>query len=535
MALAYVPPGVNIEELYSPSVNPLLAVNAQLCFLGLAQGYEVASATVNMATDRDPDDDTIVLTAPQGTVFAPVSGSQAFPTVVNYNEPDAGSNDDGSYKQSSAIAADTDFTAVVSGDKKTITITPTTGAETPTPGSGAMDLNTGYVVFTYRYVDANYYVATRYDNTAAIEQRYGPAFDRNGIVTPLTAACIVAFENGADSIVVQPVYTLSDADDPNSTRNQPTIGVSGTYFDQGTWAQSLTGIRDIEDINVITPVVGQSQGFSDAQTLAVFFAVQDHMQYMSTQGQLICGVFGEDSSADATKATAATLRDHARQLRQRLGGQVAEATVLASPSRFKRRSSQQLNTDINLGGQYAAAALSGMLANRPTTQPLTRKAVGGFSGVSDPRDKSAKDADAAAGLLVIEPRGQSIQVRHGLTVDTSGTARRELSVVRAKHRMIESIRDTLEAQVIGQVPADGNANLVVKQAVMGVLEFLRGRRELVDYNGVQARTLTNDPTTVECRFSYRPAFPLNYINILFSLDLSSGDISSTTFGDSTLG
>lgn len=534
MALAYVPPGVNIEELYSPSVNPLLAVNAQLCFIGLAQGYEVASATVNMATDRDPTTHNITITAPSGTVFSPVSGSQAFVSVINFNAPNAGSNDDGSYKQTTSIAATTDFTATVAGDKKTITIIPTTGTDSPTPGSGKMNLTSGYIIFTYRFVAQDYYLATRYDNSAAIEARYGPAFDTNGIVTPISAAAIVAFENGAGSIVVQPTYTLTTPTDYNSVRNQPTIGGGGTYFDSATWVQTLTGIRDIEDINVIVPVVGQSQGFTDDQTMAVFGSVQDHVQFMATQGQLIIGVFGEDSSADSTKATASTLRTHAGLLRTRLGGQVAEQTVVVSPSRFKRRSSQVANTDLIIGGQYAAAAVAGMLANRPTTQPLTRKGVAGFSGVADPRDKSAKDADAANGLLVIEQRGLAIQVRHGLTVDTSGTARRELSVVRAKHRMIESITDTLETQVIGTVPADGNASLVVKQAVMGVLEYMRSNRLLVDYNGVQTRVLTNDPTTVECRFSYRPAFPLNYINILFSLDLSSGDISSTTFGDSTL-
>lgn len=531
MALAYVPPGVNIDELYSPSVNPLLAVNALLCFCGLAQGYEVGTATVNMATQRDGTTGAITLTAPADSVFTTVSGTQAFESVTHYSNPSAGSNTDGSFKQGTVAAADIDFKVVVAGDQKTITVTPTKTTDTPA-GSGKMDITTGYVVFKYRFIHQDYYTASRYDNSAAIEARYGPAFGPSGIVTPLSAAAVVAFENGASTVVIQPTFTLTTPTDSNSVRQQPTIGGSGTYFASSTWSQTLGGIRDIEDINVVVPVVGQSQGFTDDQVRDVFGAVQDHISYMSTQGQLIVGIFGEDSSANPAQATAAVLRGHAQYLRTRLGGTVAEQCVLVSPSRFKRRSSNVVNTDLTIGGQYAAAAIAGMLANRPTTQPLTRKSVGGFSAVSDPRDRTAKDADAAAGLLVIEQRGLNIQVRHGLTLDTSGTARRELSVVRAKHRMIESIRDTLESQVIGQVPADGNSAMLVKQAVMGVLEFLRGRRELVDYNGVQARTLTNDPTTVEVRFSYRPAFPLNYINILFSLDLSSGEVSSTTFGDS---
>src|SRR3954466_10615 len=121
MALAYVPPGVTIEELYSPSVNPLLAVNAQVCVIGLAQGYQVGSATVNMATDRE-DDGSIVLTAPEDSTFDVVSGNQTFVSVVNFNVPDAGSNPDGSYAEGSVSAPEIDFLADISLDRKTITV-----------------------------------------------------------------------------------------------------------------------------------------------------------------------------------------------------------------------------------------------------------------------------------------------------------------------------------------------------------------------------------------------------------------------------
>ncbi len=526
MALAYVPPGVNIEELYSPSVNPLLAANAQVCLVGLAQGYQTAVATVNLADPRPGG--TFTLTAPEGSVFQTVSGTQFFEDATNFNNPSAGANDDGSYKQGASAAVGIDFTATIPSDKKTIVVTPTVS---PT-GTGAMNLTEGFAQFKYRYVSEAYYRATRYDNSAAIEQRYGAGFGPDGIVTPLSAAAILAFENGASSIVVQPVFRLTDSADNQSVRRQPTIGGGGEYFASATWNQSLFGLRDLEDVNVIIPVVGQSQGFSDAQTLAVFQSVQDHVYFMATQGQLMVGIYGEDSSASVTAAAQPTLQAHADVLRDRLGGTMAECSVLVSPSRFKRRSSAATSTDLTIGGQYAAAAVGGMLAARLTSQPLTRKQVSGFVAVADPRTKDAKNADAAAGLMVIEQRGQSVQVRHGLTLDTSSTARRELSVVRAKHRMVESIRDTIDTQIIGEVPANNNAPLVVKQAVIGVLEQLRQVRELVDYYGVQARVLSNDPTTVECRFSYRPAFPLNYVNIVFSLDMSSGDLE-TTFTDST--
>jgi hypothetical protein len=521
MALAYVAPGVSVTELYSASVNPLLAANAQVCVVGLARGYQVATATVNMATQRQPNG-TIVLTAPDTSVFSTVSGTEFFESVTNFSNPGAGTNPNGTYKQGTSQ----DFTATISGDKKVITITPTVSGASAT-GTGLMNLTSGVITIRYRYTPDLYFQATRYDNSAGIEAAYGPAFGPTGVVTPLSALAHVAFENGAQSVVIQPSFVLADATDPNSLRRQPTIGNGGEYFSTATWAMTLAGLRDLQDVNVIIPAVGQSQGFSDAQMLNVFEAIQDHIYFMKTEGQQIVGLFGEDSSASNAVATAATLRQHATTLRDRLGGTIAENLVLVSPSRFTRRSTTAESSTLALGGQYVAAAIGGMLANRPTQQPLTRKQVAGFVDIIDPRDKASKDADAAAGLMVIEQRGQNIQVRHALTLDTTSTARRELSVVRAKHRMIESIRDTIETQIIGEVPADGNAPMVVKQAVIGVLETLRSGRLLVDYYGVQTRVLTNDPTTVECRFAYRPAFPLNYVNISFSLDMSSGDLAAT--------
>lgn len=513
MALAYVPPGVTIDELYSASVNPLLAANAQVCLLGRAQGYQVVTATINLAT-RDPDDGTLTLTAPGTSEFVPVSGTETFESVTNFNNPSVGSMEGGGYAQ--GVGAD--FTATVSGDRKTVVITPV--------ADGTMDLDSGYVRIRYRFIDDKYFAPTRFSNNAAIEQKYGPAFDDSGIATPLSAAAALAFENGAASVVVQPVFALGTPGDITTAR-VPTIGANGEYFDPATWATTLERLRDIEDINIIVPVIGQSQGFSDDDVREVFQAVQDHVFFMEGQGQSVVCIFGEDSSASVTTATADTLRAHADVLRSRLGSQVAENTVLVSPSRFTRTSTTQRGTQLVVGGQYAAAAVAGMLANRPTTQPLTRKQLSGFSSVADPRDKTGKDDDAAHGLMVIEQRGLAVHVRHGLTVDITSTARRELSVVRAKHRLIESIRNTIENQIIGEVPADGNAPMVVQQAIIGVLEMVRGIRLIVNYSGVQARTLSNDPTTVEVRFSYRPAFPLNYVTVVFSLDMSSGELTTT--------
>lgn len=495
MAVAYNPPGVNVEELFSPTVTPLLAASAQVCVAGLAQGYQTATVQVTFAPGGDPE----IITAPAGSIFQKVDTNQSFEIVRDVLSPTAGEGGTGEYVEA------TDFAAVLNVAKDQFTITPTADTDLDTIGATAS--------ITYRYVPEKYYTATRLDSLSAVQARYGQAFDATGVVTPLSAAASLAFENGAPSVVIQPLFKIINTDE----RAQPTpVEAEGI----GPWQSTFIGLRDIEDVNVIVPAFDGSD-LDHAAQLALLQTAQDHVRYMQLQGQYLVVVCGEEGvAATDLQATATNLRTR--------GDVAAEQTVVVSPSRYGR--SLPTGTTVIVGGQLVAAGVAGMIAARPVSTPLTRKAVSGFVSIEDSRDKAAKDADAAVGLMVIETKGANLQVRHGLTVDNTSTARRELSVVRAKHRMIESIRDTVDTQIVGTVPADGSAPFVVKNAIIGVLELLRQRRELVDYTGVESRVLTNDPTTVEVRFNYLPAFPLNYVNVIFSLDLSTGS-TATTIGE----
>ena len=510
MALAYIPPGVNVEELTSPSVSPLLATSALVCLVGVAQGYQVGTTQVVFPTGVAPQ----TITAPPGGAFVAVSGTQSFESVKNLTDPTAGSQtSQGGYKQgtgSYVAGAGPDFSATIAANGATATITPITG--------GPLATNGGAVQITYRFLPDMYYSATRLDSQALVERRFGPAYDATGVVTPLSAAASIAFQNGAASVVIQPLFKLTDPANPLSPRVQPTTAEAANA---AQWQATFAGLRDVEDVNVLVPVFGQSDaGSSTTIVNNILNAAQDHVHYMQTQGQYMVMIGGHDSAEDPAVGTANELRTQSQVMRDRYGGAQAESTVIVSPSRFTRALPTVTNTIITVGGQFMAAAIAGMLASRPTSATLTRKQVAGFATVADARDKGGKDADGNAGLMVIEQKGTAIQVRHAITLSNNTTAQRELSVVRSKHRMIESLRQTIDTQIIGSVPADGNAPFLVKNAVIGVLEALRGTAELVDYQGVQARTLVGDPTTVEVRFSYLPAFPLNFVHIVFSVDLT---------------
>jgi hypothetical protein len=497
MALAYRPPGVTVDEIVTPQISPLLAAPALVCLVGPAQGYQTRT-------------DQFVLS---GTSATPLPGLptgatlSAVTSVKDALDPSNGNPDGSGY------TVTTDYT--VQAGAGTITRV----------GAGAIATGT-LVNVTYQYVVSDYYEPTYCDDLGTVESRYGSALTADGlsINSPVTYAASLAFENGAASVVIQPLFARTTPGDPETAPIAPDATATAALT---TWQDTLVVLRDIEDINVIVPIIGQSTAnVGDATLLTIFQAIQDHQYFMAQSDQYIISILGEDSSADATKATAATIQGHANTLRGRYGGAVTEQVVVLNVAK-SLRSLPVYGKTITVGSQYLAAAIAGMLASRPVSSSLTRKIVSGFIQITDTRDLNQKNTDAAAGLLVVENSRGNVVVRHGITLDQTSAARRELSVVRAKHRMIESVRDTLDRQIVGQIIADGQATATVRSSVIGVLEQLRQGRDLVDYSGVEAKLVSLDPTTIQVRFSYRPSFPLNYVDVKFSIDMTSGTITTS--------
>lgn len=483
----YTPPGVSVQEFTDPSITPLLATPVTVCLVGPSTGILTKTDVVKLTG-------TTATTLP-GIPTDATMAADAILKVIDAVTPSIAPE---------GYILDTDFEF----DETAHTITRDSGGDIPNG-------NTVYV--TYEYTPADYFLPIRMDNMADIENRFGTAYDSTGtsVNSPLTFAAALAFENGASDVVLQPLYH-----DNSGTREQPTNNQIATA---SVWATNYVGLRDIVDINVLVPISGQNADINDATQLAILQAAQDHTKFMRDNSQYVMLINGEDSTTSTSLGQAATLRAHATTLAARYGGSMAQQTVLVSPGRYSRFTPSGAATLLSVGGQYMAAAIAGMIAARPVSASLTRKAVSGFSAVGEVRSKAEKNLDAAAGLLVTEDKGGLVRIRHAVTTDVTRTTQREISIVRAKHRVIESLQDTIETQIIGEVIADGEAPFVVRSAVIGVLEELRLAQDIVDYSDVQARTKSLDPTEIEVRFSYRPAFPVNYVTIGFTLDLTAPD------------
>ena len=481
----------------------------------------------------------------------PVSNTATLPTQVPVVLPTWAANPNATLGASAIISVTDAINPAVTAMDPYIagtdfTFSDTAGTITRTSGSRIPE--TGSVYVTYTYLPAGYFEASLHSDISVIQQIYGSAFDATGTVvnSTLSFAALCAFNNGAQQVYIAPLFTLADASNPTSTRSQPSP--SDAITASTSWTQTLNALVGIDDIGVITPVVGQTSAspgpeLTNNGLYLILSAVQDWCYYVLINNQqFVEMVIGEDGTAGTNGNTnypdKNVIRNHALSLQSKYGGTMSQNVTFVNSTTFLFPMPSALNPIQQLvGGQYVAASIAGLLnvSSGSVATPINGAAVSGFTKVSDFPARTAADlqADAQAGLCVVYSPNNSNQVvvRHAITLDNNSIARRELSVVISKFFMIASLVNYLRNAIIGKnAPAGTSADVYVSAAVTAVLETLQGDGVIAAYNNIVATVATNDPTTVNIAFDYTPFFPIDYINISFTVDTTNGTVTTTGTG-----
>lgn len=524
--VTYTPPGVTVSELLTgPQVSPTLASPADVCIVGMSGNFtpgSPASYQVGItATDSLPSSAVVQGTAIILPTLAQQQGGASLVSILSVTNTQV--------PGTSGYIPTTDFTVNTSNG----TITPVT--------SGGIPSGTAITV-TYSYIPANYYQPIRFYDIGSVETRFGTSLNvaGNAINSPISFAARQVLNNGAGSVICQPLFIN------NGSPAVPTQPTNAQMASTTAWANTLLQIRNIENLDIIVPVIGQNDmttvsqssanGPQDSALIAIWQQIQSHLTFMNQNEQYIFAFFGEDSTGGTTTNAGqmATIRTHAANLQAWGGGTISQQMALINTASFGYAisTSGTGQTILPVGGQYVAAAIAGAVAGRPVSSSLTRKSINGVSSVLDNRLLSDKNTDASLALMVVEQAGGIVRVRHSITLDnTSGAARAEVSVVRAKFVMIASIKNTLENNIIGNIIADGNSPYIVRSAIVGVLALLQQAGDLVSYTTPNVAISSIDPTTITATFSYRPSFPVNYITVSFSLDLSAQTVTAANTSD----
>jgi hypothetical protein len=479
----YNPPGVSVSELTTQSVTPGLSPAGVIAIVGEvpdALAHTSASFSKSLTSSTSGTNVTLSEVPANATDVSLISVTYVAANGVTTDIPSTGSSLKYTFTWSLGNAPQI---KLLKGDGSDATYT---------------------VTLRINYTPANYFSPTLIRAYTDAENLYGlPLESGVGVSCPLTLGVKFAFENGARTVYALPIAT-ADASDG------------------AAWNDALNTLHSVPGLSIVVPVLSNSDNQTD-----IFAAVQEFQKTAAeTYQNQVFTVLGEDGTGQDFATGVESLRTEAAAIRgASTGATYGKQAALVSPARFTR--AVDPNNSYVLGGQYLAAAVGGMLAGRLPSRSITRQSVVGVSAI-EYRSRPDLDDDAGSGLLVVYPNNGINQVRHSKTVDLGPSYDTEVSVVRAKGRMISSIRQTLEDQIIGQTIADDLAPATVTSAVVGILQLLQTAGEIVGFQDVQARLVTSDPTQMDVRFSYRPSFPLNYINVGFSINLAAATATLNT-------
>lgn len=479
-AHGYLPPGVYIEEDATPLVSTTGLPPTRLALVGRSVGYQVKTEQVTLG-------DTPVRLGSRGIDHSSVEVTQVA---------------DGS------LVAATNYTlADVSGGS---TATRDYYVDLTRAGSASVDAGT-VVWVSYHYVTPDFYEPRLLDNFEDIKDAYGAPLNLvaqaagdsgyTAINSPLTLAAQVALQNGAGEIVLVAI----DAD-AGATSAQVRAALGKAY----------AKIATDYSVNLVVPL---TDGVTEADAPGVALDLRSHVDSASADGYFRTGVVGFDTAVTSAPDTLINS-----------GGFRSKRAMVAyaSPGGLQLFNGNA-NQTVVVGHQYLATAYGARMSALPVQKSLTKEQILSFAGIAgSPLSNTVKNQYSSAGVAVTEiDRLGRMVVRHGTTTDRSSVNTAESSVVRARDAMVSLLQSgTEDSGMIGQ-PIDVNTPLSVKSVVAGLLEHCVSTGAIVAYDGLTVRQASVDPSVIEVKFTYKPAYPLNYVLISFSINVATGDTSLT--------
>lgn len=472
----YQPPGVYVEESSPALVSVGGIAPSVVALVGPSVGYRTTTETVTLV-----DNDAVTLS------------QQGINTTEGFTVAGLGG----------VVYEATDVTLTVTagegGD-----INDTTDNVTTIARSSESEIPSGTTVYvTYRYTDATYHQPLRVSDLDEAIAAYGPALDltTSEIISPLTLAAKFAFDNGAQTLVLV------------ATANE---GEAVSLMDLSAGYDMLNAIPDA---NIIVPlpvgIAGTEQSPGDAPEIGAGLMSFIDAQFLV--GTLRVGIVGTETTVTVDPAS---LVDAYRSRR----------IMHAYPNRVLYYNGSA-NTTIEIGGYYLAAAYAGRIASQSVSIPLTKKRVRGLAGIPfsllSQMTISKKNTWSNQGVAVTEINQQGVMVvRHGTSTDRTSTVTREFSLVRARDALINLIQQTLDNSGLIGSYIEGDTLTRINGVIEGILETAITNGFIVGYDNVKSRQTAGEPTVIEVKFRYRPAYPLNYIVVSFSINTETGETTN---------
>jgi len=509
----YKAPGVYVEDTTRPLVTSSQQSGSLAVLIGPGRGYQSVTEVLRAYS-------TPASAVPFGHLGAFKDAQVGPPAIAEPVVKDASGT-------TLVRGSDYSFSSTGSGATIQVSITRLADDADVTDVSIASPLGVAdgdYFTVSYNYADSAYYTPLVYEEFDGIANVYGEPFvtSSSAVNSPLSLAAKIAFENGAGRLMILPT-------DP----------ADGTYQEQlvAAYAKVVTDYRAGMVVPLFVHGYSSNDGTdttvsdtNDYTSLASYITdVKTHVNAATAEGYGRIAFVGAPSDYDETNGGFDDLAIAAASKR----------VVVIYPPKINLYNSTA-NETIEVSGYYIAAGLTGILAGQAVERGITRQILTSFvslpSSIFQAMTKVFKDTLSSSGVTVVETdRLQRLTVRHGVTTNMASLDTREISLVRIADALYQAVQFGMDNSGLIGEPIDEEMPSRVKGSLVGILEQAINDDVIISWDGLQVRQQSlpgGDPTVIECKFSYKPAVPLNYITVQFQIDLQTGLLD---FQDDTLG
>jgi hypothetical protein len=392
----------------------------------------------------------------------------------------------------------------------------TSGVTAPTNA-----LPSGNVNITYGHQWGAYGTYSSYNS---IVNTIGVPVSGTTISNPATLAAYFAFLNGANTVSIMPVARVSSSGSAAATDsdwgNTFSVAASGT-------SSLPTQLANFTGVDVVVPLYGftASGTVNTNPSGTVTSAIKNYLTVQYSYGNYQRFFIGVDGTSAVTSASSM----------QALAAAYNNTRVaLSFPALLNFNPGLNLSTGLtnvtfNIPGYYLSAALAGLFAGQPTVAtPITNKQVNGFNGI--PNQISSVDAATnylPYGVLTVrQKRDGNFWVLQGLTTNVSNWLTQEISINAIGDEIAKEVRDDLTNSGLIGSPLTSATFASASSIVMGTLKNAVSTGLIQAFQNLSATTNTSNPTAINITFQYSPTYPINYIQVTFSLNTQTGSIVS---------
>lgn len=363
------------------------------------------------------------------------------------------------------------------------------------PASAVPTTGQSYYV-TYKYAKATGdYIPKLFDNMDDVLNEYGPiTFTGTTLdqTSYLSLGAKLAFGNGAQQVI------LCQVNDP---------ATAGDFDDAFTLLEEEVGGQNPNIIIALLDTLSNTGTPSSNYDSGVTYLLA-HVNKMSDRA------FGKERTAFTSLWDGASVA----QLIAKATAVNNERMVVVGPSNAVYTASYNgVNADCQVGGNFIACALAGLDVSQDPAEPLTRKLITGFKSLATNLTKTQMDNLATAGVCVIKQTAGILRVRHGVTTNMSTANTQEITVVQIKDYCIQNVRVGCDSYVGKKLVPGTPAKM--KESINTVLGKIIEADIIAKKGSVMVKQDQAEPRKVKVSFSILPVYPLNWVDITFTIDL----------------